>query len=85
MCHRVLATVTIIISVVLYVIMALADDDIGGAHSKFITIIVKPFIVMSVVLATGALIKYLISDNSGCDCNDKHGDKSCSVKKNHHH
>lgn len=84
MCNRVLATVVIVIAVVLSIVMALYGEDISGTHSKFITFIIKPFVVMIPVLATGALIKYLIFGGVNCcsDCTDNHKDQSCGAKKN---
>ena len=83
MCDRVLTTVILVVAVVLSVIMARADNNLYGSHDKFITLIIKPFIVMTIVLATGALIKYLIFGNTSCcgDCSSSHKDQSCSTKK----
>ncbi len=76
MCHRVTATIVIVIALVLAVTISIGHQH--GAHlQRFVMSIIRFFDIMIPVLAVGALIKYLMGDSC---CQNKQN----SCDHNHH-
>ena len=76
MCHRVTATVVIVIALVLAVTISIGHQH--AAHlQRFVMGVIRFFDIMIPILAVGALAKYLMGGN--CCCH-KHQD-SCDSKR----